>query len=277
MRDLIKFESHKMKRQKWFYISLAIMIAMLVITAYAQKLIPGAISGAIPDDPETLEAMGLTPEEAAEMKEAMAQLKSEERGTFILGAASSAMYTLLSAVFVSIVVCEDYDQQIVKNVFSRGYSRRSVYFSKAVCVFVSCTVMFIVIHLVAALLAVLLFVMKEIDPAIWKNLAVIYLVCMAFNAMQLAVSSIIRKAGGSIAICIVVPVLIGTLLGVVQTLLKIDSDKIMLSNYWLDSFLGAAADLETSGKRLTEIAVCSGIYIALFVFLGELFGRKAEA
>lgn len=273
MNALLKLEFHKLKRQKWFYISLGLMVAMLVITAVAQKLLPGAISGMIPDDPAEQEAMGLTPEQVTEMKEAIGL--PEERGGFVLGAVSASLYTLLSAVFIAIVVCEDYEQQTVKNIFSRGYSRRSVFISKAVCVFTACTVMFIAIHLAAALLAVLLLGMKTFNTGILKNLAVLYLVCMAFNAMHLAVSSIIRKAGGSIAICIVAPTLLSTLIGVLQSLVKLEKPDI--SSYWIESFLGAAGSLETASGRLVEVAIASCVYIVLFIFLGDLLGRKVEA
>lgn len=271
MNALLKLEFRKLKRQKWFYISLAIMITMLIITAAATKLLPKAVNVTIPTDPEEQAAMGLTPEDVAQMQ---AMLNREERGGFIISAVANSLYTLLSAVFVAIVACEDHEQQTLKNIFSRGYSRKSVYVSKAICVFTACTVMFIVIHLAAALLAVLVLGMQKLDSGIFKNIAVVYLVCMAFNALHLAVSSAIRKAGGSVAICIVGPMLLGTLLGVVQSMLKLQNFSI--SNYWIESFLGDASSLETSGKRLVEIAVASGIYIALFTFLGELFGRKSE-
>lgn len=271
MNELLKLEFRKLKRQKWFYIGLAIMIALLIIAAFLQKVIPNAFSGFIPDDPEQQEAMGLTPEDVAEMKEA---LNLDERGAFIIGASSAAMYTILSAIFVSVFVCEDYELQTVKNIFSRGYSRKSVFFSKAITVFVSCTVLFIIIHLAAALLAVLILGMKKLDTAIFKNLAVLYLVCMAFNALQLAVSSMIRKSGGSIAVCILAPLIISMLLSAIQSLLKFDS--FTIANYWIESFLDPASRLETSGKRLAEIAIASGVYIALFTFLGNLFSGRAE-
>ncbi len=271
MNDLLKFEFHKIKRQKWFYISLAIMIALLTLMAVGQKYLPSIVSGLVPTDPEAMEQAGLTPEGVDAMNEAF---KVQERGGFVLGAASSAMYILLSSVFIAIVVCEDFEQQIVKNIYAHGYSRRSVYLSKLICVWVCCTVIFIIIHLVAALLAVLLLGMKEFDTAVLKNIAVVYLVCMAFNALHLAVSSALRKAGGSIAICIIVPMLFGTLLGVVQNLLKLRTP--VLADYWLDSFLGAASTLTTPASRLTEISIASGIYIVLFAFLGDLFSRKAE-
>lgn len=248
------------------------MLALLITAALLQKLLPKAFTVLIPDDPAKQAEMGITPDDAALIKEAFGEVY--ETGGFILGAASAAMYTILSAIFVSIFVCEDYEQQTVKNIFSRGYSRKSVFFSKAIIVFVSCTVLFILIHLAAALLAVLLLGMKKLDTAIFKNLAVVYLACMAFNAMHLAVSSMIRKTGGSIAICILAPIIVSTLLSLVQSIFKFES--FVIANYWISSFIESAIKLGSEGKRLAEIAIASGAYIVLFTFLGDRFSGRAE-
>ncbi|MCI8373406.1 MAG: hypothetical protein HFI75_13660 [Lachnospiraceae bacterium] len=42
-------------------------------------------------------------------------------------ALNSSSFLLITAIFVAITVCDDYEQQTIKHIYARGYSRRQVY------------------------------------------------------------------------------------------------------------------------------------------------------
>lgn len=102
MGTLMKFELHKLKKQKSFYICTLIMVALLFLSAMTTNAL---VNG--------------SPEYAAQFKGS--GLDS------MIGALGNCSFLLIAGIFTALTVCEDYEQQTVKNIFSRGYSRGSVY------------------------------------------------------------------------------------------------------------------------------------------------------
>ncbi len=49
---------------------------------------------------------------------------------------------MFAGIVTALLVCDDYEQQTIKNIYARGYSRSQVYFSKLISVFLAVTVMF---------------------------------------------------------------------------------------------------------------------------------------
>ena len=91
----MKFEMHKLKKQKSFYICTLIMVALLFLSAITTKAL---VNG--------------SPEYAAQFK-----------GSGIdsmIGALGNCSFLLIAGIFTALTVCEDYEQQTVKNIFSRG-------------------------------------------------------------------------------------------------------------------------------------------------------------
>lgn len=261
MKNLLKLEFRKFGRQKSFYICLGVMIIMLVLTALVQRLLPQIISSALPEDSQTGISVQL-------------ELVSEENGDFILAALSNALFTMLSSIFIAIAFCEDYDQQILKNTFARGYSRSSVFVSKTIYIFITCTIMYVVVLLASAAIAALLLGMRSIEPAMFKIIGVQYLVCMAYVALSIAICGLIRKTGLVIAISILIHSVVGLVISLIEMLLKIKDS--FISKYWLDGLLSDASSFATDNKRLAVIAVVAVIYIAVFLFVGHISTRRVE-
>ena len=261
MNKLLKLEFRKLGKQKSYYICLAVMILMLILTALVLKIMPKIISGALPEDSQVTISSQLN-------------MVPEEKGEFILAAASNALFTLLSSVFIAIAFCEDYDQQILKNTFARGYSRSSVYLSKIIHIFFSCTIMYLIVVLASGAVSALILGMKSLEPAVFKHIAVQYLVCMAYVALSIAICGLIRKTGLTIAISIVIHSIVGLVISLVEMLLKIKDS--VISKYWLDGLLSDTANFATDDKRLVIIAVAAVIYIAVFLIVGHFSTRRVE-
>ena len=112
MNNLLKLEFRKLKRQKCFYICLAIMVAMLLITGVTAKIFM---------------------DHAAELAEIAGEpVIPTTLPVFLLSFASASMFSMIASIYVSIVVCEDYESQTIKNIYARGYSRSAHYFSKLI-------------------------------------------------------------------------------------------------------------------------------------------------
>ena len=257
MRDLLRFEFRKLRTQKSFYICLAIMIAMILITGITYKVVLDYM-------PETAEAV------ETEGGETLPKTFSG----FLLGFLSASNFSLIAAVFVSIVVCTDYEGQIIKNIYARGYSRENYYLSKLIYVFTVTTVMFLAAFTVSALFGAVFFGTSGIDGKCFLLIAIQYLASMAEVALYFAISSMIKKLGGAIAICIFAPMLVSLLLGLGDTALKLEDFKI--TNAWLSSFTSDLANSTVGTGRIVACAVLSVVYAVLFIAAGFAFNRKTE-
>lgn len=256
MKDLLKLEFRKLKRQKSFYIILAIMVALVVISALTYKLMESIAN------------------EVEEMGEVMGQSLSISGTGLLLGFASAANFGLLTAIFVAIVVCDDFDSKIIKNIFSRGYSRSDFFAAKFIYVIITTSIMFILAVTSSGICGALLF---KIDGDIGKMvmlIAVQYLACMAGVAMFFAVSVMIKKLGGTIAINIIASTVIELILSLVTSLLKIED--FSLSEGWFSSFTSSLSRLDVSDGRIIFCAVASVVYIALFSVVGYFVSEKTE-
>lgn len=250
MNNLLKLEFTRLKRQKSFYVCTIIMVALLFLSLLTTNAL-----------------MNASPELAAEFTGSGIES--------LVSGMNNSSFTLIASIFAVLFVCEDYDQQIVKNIYARGYSRKNVYLSKMISVLAATSVMFIVIELAALALGTAFFGLGEFGN--FKFLAVVgtqYVVAMANIALAFATASIFRKNGGSIAVIILVPMLVGVVCGLADSLLKIE--EFTLTSLWLSNFMTDVSTLAVSTQRMLVCLVGSLIYIPVFVIAGLYFNKKIE-
>ena len=250
MGNLLKLEFRKLKKQKSFYICTLVIVALLFLSALTTKV----FLNESPDMAGQLNASGI--------------------GNLVT-AIGNCSFLLIVGIFTALTVCEDYEQQTVKTIFARGYSRKSVYFAKLVSVWLSTTVMFAVVELAAFAFGSYFFGVGDLGN--FRFLGVIgvqYITCMANVALFFAISSVLRKNGSSIAATIVAPMLVSMVLGLADSFLKLDD--FTLTSIWLSSLVNDLTTLSVSGGRLTTCLVASLCYIPVFVFGGMYFNKKME-
>ena len=235
MNNLLKLEFTRLKRQKSFYVCTVIMVALIFLSMLTANALANA-----------------SPEIAAEFK--ASGIES------LVGGMNNSSFALIASIFAVLFVCEDYDQQIVKNIYARGYSRKSVYLSKMISVLAATSVMFIIVEL-----------------GNFKFLAVVgtqYVVAMANIALAFAIASVLRRNGGSIAGIILAPMLVGVVCGLADSFLNIED--FTLTSLWLSNFMTDVSTLAVSTERMLVCLVGSLIYIPVFVIAGLYFNKKIE-
>ncbi len=97
MNNLMKFEFRKLFKQKSFYICTAVMLGMSFIGLLLNK--------ALASNPDF-------------------NIVLPTASSALLSAVSSSSFTMVCGIFIALFVCTDYDQQTIKNVYSRGFSRK---------------------------------------------------------------------------------------------------------------------------------------------------------
>lgn len=250
MKNLLKLEFRKLKRQKSFYICTAIMIALLLLSAVTTN----ALIKTVPAFAGQLDRSGIDS---------------------MITALSNSSFTLIVSIFTALTVCEDYEQQTVKNIFAKGYSRKIVYFAKMISVWISTSIMFVIVVLASLGFGTIFFGIEE--PGDLKFLGIIavqYVTAMANVALFFAISSTLRKNGSSIAAAIIAPMLMNIVLTLLDSFLRLEN--FSTASIWISSFLGDLSTQAISSERLLFCLAASLAYILLFAFAGLQFNKKFE-
>ncbi|MBO4323240.1 MAG: ABC transporter permease [Clostridia bacterium] len=254
MGRLLRFEFRKLKSQKVFFISLAIIVVYTLLGAIGEKL---ALEWAM----------------RFEEEEYMA-LSTISTSNMIMSAVSGGLLTLLCSIAVPIIVVEDFEQGIVKNVYAKGYRRESVFFAKLIYALACVTALFVAQILSSTLFYGIVFGFEWVG---WKGFGLLwaqYLAFLATFAFFFAVSATYKKVGAAIPINIFFPSIVGVLLGVISFVLA--KENFNLANYWFSSFLDDLSYFEIEGKRILECIIASVMYIGAFITGAFFINRSTE-
>ncbi len=249
MKDLLKLEFYKLKRRKSFYICTAIIFIEQILTLISTKLV-------LKEDP-------------------FASLYLSVSGTdSMLEAVYSTSFTLIAGIFAVLFVCEDFEQQTVKNIISKGYTRVQVFFAKAISVWASASAMFALCVLFAFCMGTVFFEVGDVYSRLFAIMGAQYLAVMAETAAAFFLAFLLRKNGRSIAAYIVTPALGSLALALADIVLK--NEDVFLSELWYPIFIGNLTYLPVDTEQLTIAFVASPLYIAAFLGAGLFISRKTE-
>ena len=98
------------------------------------------------------------------------------------------------------------------------------------------------------------------------------LVVFGYTCMYFALSSVLRKTGGSIAACIVCPMIVSLLFTTISSIVNIES--FDLSDYWLDGLFGSLSQAAVSGKTALTSIVLSLVCGAVFTSVGVIVSNR---
>ncbi len=247
MRNLLKFEFHKLFKAKSFYICTVIVFLMSFLTVLLNKLVLSSteMANLMPDAMQTM-----------------------------LSAVSSSNFTMISGVFIAIFACYDYEQQTIKNIYSHGFSRNKVYFAKFITCSVATIIMFALTLAFNYLIGLIMLNGATKDGNYLGLILGQIIYVITYGAFVFAISLIIKKIGISIAFAILGPSLITLLITLIDSLLKLKDFKI--SSYWLGKFVEDLTALTTTTNRLWTVIGLTLVYALIFILGGYFINRKQE-
>lgn len=247
MKKLLNFEFRKLFRQKSFYVCNVLLLIFVFLSAAISKLIAENaedVSYRLPTVADTLRS-----------------------------ALQGANVTLIAGIFTALFVCADYSDGTLKNIYAKGYTRTSVYFSKLTAVLVSAAFFCVVTWGSGFLYGKFLFkVGGDLNIGLFGILAAQFFTVFGYTGLFFALAMIIKKTGGSIAACIVGPMLFSLLFTTANTV--INSRSLNLSDYWLDGLFGNLAQIGVSGEAVLIAIALSIVYAAVFTIIGVLFNKR---
>lgn len=249
MFKLLNFEFRKLIRQKSFYICIAAMLALLVGSAYTTELMT-AKSGV--EDPSL---SGIS---------------------YLMEAISGSALSAVLAVFIPLFICEDYTSGTIRNIITRGFSRLEIFIAKLIAV-LAATVIMTAVCLAAAYLVGTAF-WGAGEPSLGSEQIKILLcqlaVIAAYATMFFAISSMLQKVGGSIAICLILPMAAVILLSLADAALA--EREIELSGYWIENLGRSLASVEAEAEDIKKALIGAGCYFAASIAFSWLVIMKRE-
>ena len=249
MFKLLNFEFRKLIRQKSFYICIAAMLALLVGSAYTTELMT-AKSGV--EDPSL---SGIS---------------------YLMEAISGSALSAVLAVFIPLFICEDYASGTIRNIITRGFSRLEMFIAKLIAV-LAATVLMTAVCLAAAYLVGTAF-WGAGEPSLGSEQIKILLcqlaVIAAYATMFFAISSMLQKVGGSIAICLILPMAAVILLSLADAALA--EREIELSGYWIENLGRSLASVEAEAEDIIKALIGAGCYFAASIAFSWLVIMKRE-
>lgn len=258
MKELLHFEFRKLTRQKSFYICTAIMLGMLLMTAVLLNALQNFKMSEMDADGVSISV----------------SMGESSTADFVLAALSNASFVTIVGIFAVLFVCTDHEQQTLKNMIARGYSRKNICRAKLIMLFAAATAMFVAVQLAALGIGASFFGMGKWSGKLFALLGVQYLAAMANVALAFMIASLIHKNGAAIAGVILLPSVVDLALSLADSYLKLE--KLKLTRLWVSSFLSETTSLSAGTKHLVLYSVGSLAYIALFAAISVQFSKKNE-
>ena len=250
MANLIKFEFRKLFKSKLFYVCGIILIASIFLTLATLKISYNLLK----DSPY---AIGDTTTVLDVLK------------------ATNTVLPLLLAVFVVIFVCEDYTSDTIKNIYAKGYSKTSIFFSKYLVSLIVCLIYLAIDLLFKFVFGVITYSnFGEFNFHYLATLLNIGLIFLCYHAFYFMITISIRKLGLCIASAIIIPSIIEILLLLVDIVIR--NDKIKFINYSLDGRLGLLQGASVSNTELWITLVYGIIFIAIFMVSAFFINKKRD-
>lgn len=255
MKNLFLLEIRKLLLSKSFYVCVGIMLAfsLLAVGFYyvADKLLKAITA-------EELLPDAVLPEVIITVNDVM------------ISAAATSSFTMLMGIFTAVFICEDYNRNTIKNVYSHGFSRDQVFFAKMIVVAIATAAAYVLTLLFNFFIGLIFFgkfgEMNNLFLYLDQFLtALVYVSFVAFICFSF------RKISYAVLFLLFAPRIFGMILSFIDLL--IDSETFKLAYYWFNVFMeevSAPADTKT----LLTVGIGSIAYTALFTVLGWLVNRK---
>ncbi len=241
MLKLLRFEFHKLFRQKSFYICAALLLAINLYT----------IIYACYDN-------------------------CRSTGLICMSAAvCSTDFSMLFGIFTALFTCDDYANGTIRNLLSRGFTRTQVYFAKLITVIVADVIAVLLVWAVTFAAGTLCWNdgLSDFNSTVLSILEAQLLLTVAAAALFYAISSVIAKTGASVAVCLLVDLIVALGIGFYSMIFEPDFN---IAKYWISNLLGTCCGLYCDFETLRTSFIAALCYFFGSTALGYLAVCKRE-
>lgn len=279
MLNIIRSDIYKLKKSRYFWICLAISIALAVATIFildfTYKLAGDQMEAQLQQQEQTMQETGMNVSVGG-----MAQSYDDLNASSQILTFFASNTPLILAILISLFVGSEFNNGTIKNMASKNYSRLQLYGSKLIT---SCAagILFTLVTVAASTVtATALWGFGDTPEHYWTELLAsagleLLLIC-AFVSIFVMISFLIRQNGGSLAANIgfleffYLFVVLGE-----AAVNKIFHQDIALSNYLIDANMTAIT--EGLNKTVVTRSLCTalGFFLAT-AFIGIISFQKRD-
>ena len=265
MNKVFSFELHKLFRSKSFYIwtaiSIVLSVAFLVASFIVYKKVSAeALMAATQGTDVTASDLTMSPESGII---SMVQFFAQSPIAFCI------------VIFVCNFVCEDFENGILKNVISKGYTRTAVFGAKYITLLIASFIM-------TALNAIIIFAVSSIlygdvgegYLALILQMFLLFFGILTFTGLFFMLCTILKKNAPAVTLSILALILMPQTLNLITAGLKLKD--FNLGVLWFGSQLDYIAKVNVSTETLLGAALCIAIYFVLTSLVWILSVKKME-
>ncbi len=234
MRKLLKFELKNFLGQKTVYILVAAMIVLLSL-------------------------MNNTPKGRLEYYHSIGYGLED----MIVGALTSCFFTSFMAAIVAFAVCRDYERNVMKNIYAKGYTHKQVYLAKFIITMIVTGIICLFTIIVGVIEALMVFGPGKTD--IFLIMLAQFVAMLAYSAFGYMVCQLVKKTGFSIIILLLVPPLGGFLLDQIDMLIPFN---FSFGDLWITQTMSYIHSGTIDGREIAMSFVTSIVYIVGCFFIG---------
>ena len=259
MAALLKFELRKLLQNKALYICLGISLFLLIINTITLKVMDDILR--------------------EEMEATYAEMNMPYQSSFsalsLIKSTFNNNTAIVEAIIVTLIVCEDFTGDIIKNIYSKGYTRSQVYFSKLI----SSLIGFLGIYLIGTIVSFVLgVILSGSIGSVGENFALsmvcIVLIVLAYFAIYFALSMIFKKTAPAIVFSILGPTLVYILTVLIDAF--INNENFSISDYWITGLMTNLSLVNVETKFITAGFIVPIILIVGFMILSFFLNKKKD-
>ena len=270
MRELLRYEFHKLFRARVLYVCAMVLVLLLVFFAGIDKLTElgleslGVSMSENEADPASLELINM-----------MGMGFGTNTGLVrMLTALTNIYLPIVFGAFIAVFVCSDYGNGIAKNVLTKGYSREEMFFAKYITSLAASLAFALLAFLIGFLTGTVFWkVGSGWSAKVILLLLLQLLTVIAFNAFYNFLASWLKKVPGTLILSIAIPVFLPMVLTLVELFLN---DGTNISMYWLGGCFALASTVNAAAADMALSAIISAAYLAVFTVLGWLLSKTRE-
>ena len=179
---------------------------------------------------------------------------------------------LMVTVVIVLFACLDSSDGTLKNIISRGYTKKQYLLSKYIVALITTLIMYLIPIVLTFFLTIgngMGFESKYVYYILAYLLQIGATICL-----YVVLSYIFEKIGPSMVACLIGPSMVGTALPLLQLLIK--SKKIAISNFWITNIAGSAIVKHPDIVDLLVVVGLAAVYIVGLLILGIYIGNKKE-
>lgn len=271
MLNLLRSDFLKQKKSSTLWVCIVLAFLLGIVMAVLYYIVWINIGSSLQAQLTLMNELGI---EKESFEEALAQFPEPNLFEYANACLSDTNVLYIGAVVIGVFTASEYSMGTIRNSISRGFSRTQIYFSKLIASSVSMVSIVFAYVLGGAVTSVIMFGFSTDTGNTKMFLILISYLCLylAASAFYMMISVIMKKTGHAIAVSIVFPILVESVISVIT---MSNSNLIPLSKFWIFRTFVSTESLCLNGQAYIPMLVAA-CYFVICTSVGLIVFRRQQ-